>query len=81
MLDRLKNEFGVFPAWGAAHPGAILPQTLRWSRDPVTPFHCDGVFIPLGQSQDALTADILSGSPWKEMSDHNPIVVVWDSGA
>jgi exonuclease III len=77
LLQRLKEEFDLFPAWSAANAGQPLPQTLRWTRDQVTPYHCDGVFVPLALTRSVDTAQVLSGSPWLELSDYNPVVVDW----
>jgi len=77
LLARLEDEFQVRSAWRSAHPEGPLPQTLRWMREPTTPYHCDGIFLP-----DALTvgvegAAVLGGETWERLSDHNPLLASW----
>jgi len=75
LLERLKEDFGVQPAWATANPDVPLPQTLRWARDPTPPYHCDGIFLPTEWCSRIVSADVLHGSPWTDLSDHNPVVV------
>ena len=75
LLARLADDFGVRSAWSAANPGSRLPQTLRWARDPRPPYHCDGIFLPSEWCHRITSVQVLDGSPWTELSDHNPIVV------
>ena len=79
LFDRLENDFGVRSAWRVAHPEGPLPQTLRWVRNPETPYHCDGIFLPTALTSRVREASVLAGSPWLELSDHNPVVVDWES--
>ena len=74
LLARLADDFGVRSAWSAANPGSRLPQTLRWARDPRPPYHCDGIFLPSEWCHRITSVQVLDGSPWTELSDHNPIV-------
>ncbi len=75
FLDRLEHEFGLVSAWQRAHPGQPLAQTLRWTANPVTPYHCDGVFIPVTWAEAGLEATVVSGGDWDRRSDHNPVLV------
>lgn len=70
---RLREEFGLVGAWQAANPGLPLQQTLRWSRDKVPPYHCDGIFIPMNWVERIKSCEVLSGPDWNELSDHNPV--------
>ncbi len=75
LLDRLEREFGLVPAGQRAHPGRALAQTLRWTGNPVTPYHCDGVFVPTAWADAGVEARVVSGGAWTRLSDHNPVVV------
>lgn len=75
ILARLKSEFGLMSSWQAANRGVPLPQTLRWAKEKVTPFHCDGIFIPQRWSSRLKTCTVVSGPDWNELSDHNPVMV------
>lgn len=82
FLHRMADDFHLVPAWRIAHPKGELPQTLRWTREPRTPYHCDGVFVPSSFGQSPMKARVLSGSPWLNLSDHNPVEIEWeDEGA
>lgn len=75
LLARLENEFGLRSAWDVANPDLPLPQTLRWMRNPTTPYHCDGIFLP--QWRHVEKATVLTGETWADLSDHNPVAVDW----
>jgi len=75
ILNRMKNELGVFNAWQHLHPNDALPQTLRWSNKPELPYHCDGVFLSESFLPHLAGAEIVGNGVWGSMSDHNPIVV------
>ena len=75
LLDRIEDSFGLVNGWVVAHPNTPLAQTLRWARNPETPYHCDGVFIPAGWAARVRTSEVLQGQPWLSISDHNPVVV------
>ena len=81
LLARLEREFGLRSAWRAAHPSGPLPQTLRWMREPATPYHCDGVFLPDELTVGVGEVAVLAGDPWLRLSDHNPLVVSWDAAS
>jgi len=66
---------GVQPAWATANPDAPLAQTLRWARDPERPYHCDGILLPSAWCPRIVSAHVLDGSPWTDLSDHNPVAV------
>jgi len=75
ILARLRDKFGLVSAWQAANAGTPLPQTLRWAKDEVTPFHCDGIFIPQPWTGRVRSCKVVSGETWERMSDHNPAMV------
>lgn len=77
ILERLRTDFGMTNAWQAMHPNENLPQTLRWSRDPLPHYHCDAVFIGHEQLRHIAEARIESAGHWGTMSDHNPVVVTF----
>mgnify|MGYP003969515973 CR=1 FL=1 len=79
LFDRLESEFGLVSAWRVAHPTGPLPQTLRWMKEPTTPYHCDGLFMPSGWATSNVSAHVLEGLPWTGLSDHNPVVVGFDN--
>jgi endonuclease/exonuclease/phosphatase family metal-dependent hydrolase len=71
---RLAEDFGLLNCWQAANPDQPLHQTLRWTGDRTTPYHCDGIFVP-GSWEDRLASCIvLAGEEWDRLSDHNPVV-------
>jgi hypothetical protein len=49
----------LVPAWHAAHPDRPLPQTLRWTGNRVTPYHCDGFLLRPSAAERAL-CEVLS---------------------
>lgn len=75
ILERLRSEFGLLNAWQVLHPNENLPQTLRWSRDPLPHFHCDAVFVSHVHLPHLVQAKFESANHWGKMSDHNPVVV------
>ncbi len=83
ILQRLASEFGLVNCWQSSNPGIPLRQTLRWSKDPITPFHCDGIFVPAEWRSVPHACDILSSEAWvgnantKAPSDHNPVVATF----
>ena len=78
FLNRMRREFGMMNAWQVLHPNEDLPQTLRWSKDPVPPYHCDAVFLSHAHLAHLSEATIENSGVWSEMSDHNPIIVTLD---
>jgi len=74
LLDRLTNDFGLAPCWQAANPNRALAQTLRWSGNPSTPYHCDGIFVPRTWLPRLKSCRVVRGSHWTKLSDHNPVV-------
>ena len=78
LLDRMGAELDLLPAWQTANPGRRLAQTLRWVTNPVTPYHCDGVFIPRAWRTRLLSCRVVRGRRWDALSDHSPVVAeVW----
>lgn len=75
ILERLRCEFGLFNAWQIMHPNQPLPQTLRWSKNPLPHYHCDGVFVSHVHLQHLVQAKVESAGHWGTLSDHNPIFV------
>lgn len=78
IIDRLRKDFGLVNSWQAIHPNQCLPQTLRWSGNKDTPYHCDGIFVPVSWLRYLESCDVATEG-WVEMSDHNPIVATFTS--
>lgn len=78
IQHRLRDEFELINAWQAVNQNVPLPQTLRWSGDKVTPYHCDGIFVAKKWLSRLTHAEVLSGGDWDKLSDHNPVVVYFD---
>jgi exonuclease III len=74
ILDRLAGEFDLISCWQAANPGRRLAQTLRWSANRAAPYHCDGIFVPATWGARLASCRVVTGSRWKRLSDHNPVV-------
>jgi exonuclease III len=74
LLDRITAEFRLMPCWQAAHPEEELAQTLRWSANRATPYHCDGIFVPRSWRARLHSCDVLQSTEWDRLSDHNPVV-------
>lgn len=72
---KLRQELGLFNAWQVIHPNENLPQTLRWTKDPLVAYHCDAVFLSGIHLRYLVGASIPASSGWQLLSDHNPIVV------
>ncbi|HET9441204.1 MAG TPA: endonuclease/exonuclease/phosphatase family protein [Longimicrobiales bacterium] len=73
VLDRITHELGLIPAWQAANPGRPLAQTLRWTMNRSTPYHCDGIFIPARWGSGLRVCKIAADAEWERLSDHNPV--------
>lgn len=71
---RLAEEFGLINCWMSANPGEPLPQTLRWTGNRTIPYHCDGLFVPKSWQDRLESCCVLSGDPWNQLSDHNPVI-------
>ncbi len=74
ILDRLANDFQLFSCWQSANPDRPLAQTLRWMGNPVAPYHCDGIFVPLSWLPRLKCCRVVCGSRWRRLSDHNPVI-------
>ena len=74
ILERLRDELGLVSAWQACHPGRPLAQTLRWSANRLAPYHCDGIFVPAAWLPRLAACRVVTGSRWRALSDHNPVV-------
>ncbi|NKB89713.1 MAG: hypothetical protein GKS06_15970 [Acidobacteria bacterium] len=75
LLDRIENDMELTNSWVLCHPDEPLAQTLRWTGNPATPYHCDGIFLPTAWNRRVKAAEVLQGEPWETVSDHNPVVV------
>ena len=80
ILDRLSVEFDLLSCWQAANPGRPLAQTLRWSANRIAPYHCDGIFVPSTWGARLASCRVVTGSRWKHLSDHNPVVAEFTAG-
>jgi exonuclease III len=74
LLDRLGEELGLVSCWQTANPGRRLAQTLRWSMNPTTPYHCDGIFVPRTWRPRLAACRVVNGARWRQLSDHNPVI-------
>lgn len=75
---RLADEFGLVNCWQAANPDVPPAQTLRWTGDRTTPYHCDGIFVPGSWQARLRSCVVLAGDDWDRLSDHNPVVAQFD---
>jgi exonuclease III len=80
ILDRLAVEFDLISCWQAANPGRRLAQTLRWSANRTVPYHCDGIFVPASWAKRLTSCRVVTGSRWKRLSDHNPVLAEFIAG-
>lgn len=78
LLQRLRKEFNLLSCWQAVHPNHDLAQTLRWAGNPVAPYHCDGIFVPAAWYRHLDDCQVISGGEWDALSDHNPVVAMFD---
>jgi endonuclease/exonuclease/phosphatase family metal-dependent hydrolase len=74
IQTRLADEFGLVNCWQAANPDRPLHQTLRWTGDRTTAYHCDGIFVPKSWRRRLRSCLVLAGDEWDRLSDHNPVV-------
>ena len=77
ILDRLSEELRLVSCWQAANPGRPLAQTLRWSTNPKTPYHCDGIFVTPSWLERLVSCRVVKGSRWSRLSDHNPVLATF----
>ena len=70
-LSRFK-ELGLIPLWAALHPGRPLPQTLRWAKNKVVPYHCDGFLVSESLATHAV-CEVLEAPALRSTSDHSPV--------
>jgi len=77
IRKQLSDKFGLINCWQEANPNQPLAQTLRWSREPNTPYHCDGLFVPSSWRSRLESSIALSGDEWIQLSDHNPVVATF----
>jgi endonuclease/exonuclease/phosphatase family metal-dependent hydrolase len=81
IQGRLRDEFGLANCWQVANPACPLAQTLRWANDPVTPYHCDGLFVPQTWLTRLRGCEVISEPEWNALSDHNPVVARFETSA
>jgi exonuclease III len=81
LLERMAREFDLMPCWQAMHPRAPLAQTLRWTGNRATPYHCDGIFAPRAWRSKLVRCRVIAGAQWDRLSDHNPVLAVFASEA
>jgi endonuclease/exonuclease/phosphatase family metal-dependent hydrolase len=74
VLERISVELGLMPCWRAMHPRRPLAQTLRWTGNRETPYHCDGIFAPRSFRPLLVRCEVIAGPAWNVLSDHNPVV-------
>lgn len=75
---RLRDQFKLINCWKAKHPRIPLVQTLRWERDPIPPYHCDGIFVPESWASRLTSCEVLTEEQWVGLSDHNPVVAEFE---
>ena len=78
LLRRLRREFNLLNSWQTVHPNRDLAQTLRWARNPATPYHCDGIFVPAAWYRYLEDCQVIADPTWAPLSDHNPVVATLD---
>jgi endonuclease/exonuclease/phosphatase family metal-dependent hydrolase len=74
-LDEFRTN-GFLVAWRDLHPAAPLAQTLRWTGNKTTPFHCDG-YLVRGLEASRLTCEVLLNEQFDAVSDHRPLTLVY----
>jgi hypothetical protein len=74
LLERLAGELDLMACWRAMHPRKPLAQTLRWTGNRATPYHCDGIFAPRSWRARLVRCEVIAGPAWEALSDHNPVV-------
>jgi endonuclease/exonuclease/phosphatase family metal-dependent hydrolase len=77
---RLRDEYGLLNCWQVANPNISLAQTLRWSREPTFPYHCDGLFVPSSWRSALRSCAVVASEEWDRLSDHNPVVATFEAG-
>lgn len=74
LISRLRRDFGLINCWQAANPNQNLAQTLRWTKNPTTAYHCDALFIPISWYRYLEECVVLNSEEWERLSDHYPVV-------
>jgi exonuclease III len=77
LLERMSRDFDLIPCWQSMHPRSPLAQTLRWSGNRSTPYHCDGIFAPRALRDRLVKCEVIAGPRWERLSDHNPVLAVF----
>ena len=78
IQERLADEFNLVNCWQTANPEQPLHQTLRWTGDRTTAYHCDGIFVPKRWRKRLRSCLVLAGDEWNSLSDHNPIIAEFE---
>lgn len=78
VMARFRKELGLMNCWQMANPNKDLPQTLRWGTDKTKPYHCDGIFAPAKWYPYLESAEVVSGNDWDQLSDHNPVMALFE---
>jgi len=74
-LEEFRSQ-GFLVAWRDLHPAAPLPQTLRWTGNRKTPFHCDG-YLVRGLAASRLTCEVIVNEQVDAVSDHRPVTLAY----
>lgn len=77
IQNRLRDDFRLINCWQEANPEQPLAQTLRWTGDRTTAYHCDGLFVPKEWKDRLESCLVLAGEEWNRLSDHNPVVATF----
>ena len=82
IQNRLKDEFGLVNCWQVANPGVPLAQTLRYVKNPVPAYHCDGIFVPeewgTPDCRVVRNTEMYDKKPaGRRTSDHNPVLATF----
>jgi len=77
----MAGEFDLIPCWQVMHPRTPLAQTLRWTGNRATPYHCDGIFAPRAWRPRLSRCEVIAGPEWDRLSDHNPVLAVFAPAA
>lgn len=71
---RAFRDEGFSIAWRDMNRERPLAQTLRWMREPSTPYHCDG-FLVRARGAPVASCRVLDDPTLHGHSDHNPVLL------
>lgn len=77
LHEQLREQLGLVSCWDAANPARIPAQTLRWTGNPVTAYHCDGLFVPSQWCPALRRCVVRQDDRWRVRSDHNPVIATF----